>query len=87
MTDDEFRSLVQRARDAVLMPDRESLREAKRARRNGLREYIAACRSLREWQAMAIGTYHQALVAEAAAQRAEARDLRDLLSALIGGAR
>lgn len=85
VNDPEFRALVERARQIVTEPEqRESLRAAKRNRRHAQRDYLSAMGSLPHRQVSAIRPYHDALVAEAAAQRAEAGELRATLAALIG---
>jgi len=85
MTDDDFRALVQRARRAVAEPsDRQLLRDAKRARRAGLDGYLGARRRLSRRDEAAVRAHASALAAETAANRAEAREMRELLAALVG---
>ncbi|EIC06296.1 hypothetical protein OR221_0363 [Microbacterium laevaniformans OR221] len=85
MTEDDFRALVQRARCAVTGPtDRQSLRDAKRARRATIDGYLAALRGLSPRDAAAVLAHSRALSAETAANRAEAKELRELLAALVG---
>ena len=71
-------------RALVVSPDRDALRAAKRARRAAVHEYVNAMRSIAREQAVAIQGYHDALVAEAAANRTEARELREALAAILG---
>lgn len=85
MTQDDFPALVQRARRAVVEPsDRPSLRDAKRARRATIAGYVAALRRLSPRDEAAVLEHSRALSAETAANRAEARELRELLAALVG---
>lgn len=51
--------------------------------RTGAREYGRALDSMQTRHAAAVRAYASALSAEAAANRAEARELRELLTALI----
>lgn len=85
MTDDDFRALVRRARRVVAEPtDRQSLRDAKRARRAAVDGYLGVLRRLSPREEAAVTAHARALAAETAANRAEARELRELLAALIG---
>ncbi|APZ34778.1 hypothetical protein BOH66_11380 [Microbacterium aurum] len=91
MTDDAFRALVDRAHRVVTDPDRDALRDVKRERRAALGGYIAAMNTVSRGHEAAIKAYMSTFTAEAAAHRAEARELRELLVALVctvhGGAR
>ncbi|UJP09537.1 hypothetical protein L2X99_14070 [Microbacterium sp. KUDC0406] len=79
------------ARDALLTqirrtldhPERVGLRKAKDDRAYALRGFKKAMDYSQEWISDAVRRYVGALSAEAAANRAEARDLRDLLVALM----
>ncbi|WP_405372292.1 MULTISPECIES: hypothetical protein [unclassified Microbacterium] len=85
MTDDDFRTLVQHARRSVAEPtDRQSLRDAKRARRATIDRYRDALRALSPHDEAAVLAHSRALSDETAANRAEARELRELLAALLG---
>lgn len=75
---------IERARQLVLAPERGSLRDARLLRRRALSGYKNALDQLRSQQYSAVKAYAAALSAEAAANRAEANELRQLLAALIG---
>lgn len=83
--------LVIRARRLVTTPARDSLREAKRVQRAAVDGYTTAMNAISREHAAAIKRYHDALVAESAANRAEARELREVLAEIvdveIGGSR
>ncbi|MEU2205559.1 hypothetical protein AB0P19_14490 [Microbacterium oleivorans] len=85
MTEVDFRALVLRARRAVAEPTaRQSLRDAKRDRRATIGGYLGALRRLSPRDEAAVTAHSRALSAETAANRAEARELRELLAALVG---
>lgn len=79
------------ARDALLAhirrtldhPERASLRKAKDDRAYALRGFKKAMEYSQEWISDAVRRYSGALSAEAAANRAEAREIRVLLAALL----
>lgn len=76
--------LVTRGRRLVTDPDRESLRAAKQQRRRALNEYTRALDEMQPRHYGAVKAYAAALNAEAAAHRAEAQELRNVLAALVG---
>lgn len=85
MTHEAVRALVQRARRIVAEPsDRQSLRDANALRRHALSAYQRALDSMSRRDRDGVKAYVSALRSEAAAQRAEAKELRELLAALIG---
>jgi Mg2+ and Co2+ transporter CorA len=79
------------ARDALLSqirrtldhPERASLRKAKDDRAYALRGFKKAMEYSQAWISDAVRRYVGTLSAEAAANRAEAREVRDLLAALM----
>ncbi|MGZ0711116.1 hypothetical protein ACWPKO_22585 (plasmid) [Coraliomargarita sp. W4R53] len=75
-------SLLRRIRAILAVPDRDSLRDAKRRQRWSVDEYKRALDSMSPRNSVAVHKYHAALSAEAAANRAEARELRELLTNL-----
>lgn len=76
-------SLVMRARRLVAAPDRESLRAAMHLRRRSSTEYGRALDEMQPRHHAAVKAYAAALSAEAAAHRAEARELRELLAEIV----
>lgn len=85
MTEDDFRALVLRARRVLGEPTaRQSLLDAKRDRRAMIDRYRGALRRLSPRDEAAVTAHSRALSDEAAANRAEARELRELLAALVG---
>lgn len=77
-------SLMARARLLVTASGRESLRAAKQQRRHALHEYRRALDEMPPRHYAAVKAYAAALSAEAAAHRAGAAELRDVLAGLIG---
>lgn len=77
-------ALIERARRLVATPERENLRAARQQRRRALDEYRRAMREMNPRHVAAMQTYQSAIYAEAAANRAEASELRELLAALVG---
>lgn len=75
--------LVMRARRLVTTPDRESLRAAKQLRRRAVDDYTRALDEMQPRHYGAVKAYAVTLSAEAAAHRAEAQELRDVLAALV----
>lgn len=80
----ELDVLIARAHRLVTSPERESLRDAKAKRRRGLAEYQRALDEMQPRHYGVVKAYHSALSAEAAANRAEAQELRDVLAAILG---
>lgn len=80
----ERAALIARARRVLGTPERDSLRDARQLRRRALSGYKNALDQMRPQQYSAVKAYAAALSAEAAANRAEANELRELLAALIG---
>lgn len=80
----ERAALIERARRVVAMPERDSLRDARQLRRRALSGYKNTLDQLRPQQYGAVKAYSAALSAEAAANRAEANELRELLAAILG---
>lgn len=85
----ERAALIERARRVVATPERGSLRDARTQRRHALSGYKTSLDQMRPQHYGAVKAYAAALSAEAAANRAEANELRDLLAAIlrIGGNR
>lgn len=79
----ERAALNERARRLVLTPERQSLRDARQQRRRALSGYKNALDQTRSPHYGALKEYAAALCAEAAANRAEANELRELLAALV----
>lgn len=77
-------SLVARARLLVSASGRESLRAAKQQRRHALHEYRRALDEMSPRHYAAVKAYAASLSAEAAAHRADAAELRDVLAGLVG---
>lgn len=75
--------LLAQVRHTLTHPDRASLRRAKDDRAYSLRGFKKAMEYSQEWISEAVGRYVGTLSAEAAANRAEAREIRDLLAALL----
>lgn len=80
----ERAALVERARRIISTPEGNSLREARAQRRHALSGYKVALDQMRPQHYGAVKAYAAALSAEAAANRAEANELRDLLAAILG---
>lgn len=77
-------SLVARARLLVTASGRDSLRAAKQQRRHALHEYRRALDEMPPRHYAAVKAYAVSLSAEAAAHRADAAELRDVLAGLVG---
>lgn len=77
--------LLQRARVLVEMK-RPSLREAKSRRARAVKAYGQALDQMQPRHEFAVSAYVAALTAEAAANRADARELRELLAEIIARA-
>lgn len=82
MPDRDASALVVRAQSLLATP-RRSLREAKDRRAYRAPEYGRALDAMQTHHAAAVRAYASALGAEAAAHRAEARELRELLTDLV----
>ncbi|GAB2837419.1 hypothetical protein ACFQ0P_13945 [Microbacterium insulae] len=80
----ELDAVVARAHWLVTAPERESLRVAKAKRRHGLADYERALDEMQPRHYGVVTAYAAALSAEAAAQRAEAQELREVLAAILG---
>ncbi|MGY1551585.1 hypothetical protein ACW5CM_07335 [Microbacterium sp. A588] len=80
----ERAALVERARRVIATPERASLHTARQLRRRALSGYKNTLDQLRPQQYSAVKAYAAALSAEAAANRAEANELRDLLASILG---
>ena len=80
----ELDVLVARAHRLVTEPERESLRAAKAKRRNGLADWERALDEMQPRHYGVVKAYTAAVSAEAAAQRAEAQELREVLAAILG---
>ncbi|MGA5644120.1 hypothetical protein ACPCHV_02385 [Microbacterium sp. NPDC088796] len=85
----ERAALIERAHRVISTPERNSLRDARAQRRHALSGYKNALDQMRPQHYGAVKAYAAALSAEAAANRAEANELRDLLAAILraGGER
>lgn len=75
--------LLRQIRQTLDGPDRTSLRRAKDDRAYALRGFKSAMEYSQRWVADAVTRYVGAVTAEAAANRVEAREVRDLLAALL----
>lgn len=82
MPDQNPTPLVHRARVLLATP-RTSMRQAKDRRAYSAREYGQALDGMQPRHEAAVRAYVSALGAEAAANRAEARELREVLTALV----
>ncbi|MCA1306359.1 hypothetical protein LC082_05540 [Microbacterium esteraromaticum] len=76
--------LVMRARRLITAPNRDSLRAAKAQRRHALDDYTRALDEMQPRHHAAVKACAASLSAEAAAHRAEAAELRDVLAGLVG---
>ena len=80
----ELDALVARAHRLVTSPERESLRVAMQQRRRHSPGYGRALDEMQPRHYSAVKAYAAALSAEAAAQRADAQELREVLAAILG---
>lgn len=80
----ELDVLIARAHRLITSPERDSLRAAKVQRRRTIDDYERALDDMQPRHYAAVKSYAAALSAEAAAQRAEARELREALAAILG---
>lgn len=77
--------LVEHARGLALRPDHTPIIEAEQARRDTIEGFVVAVhRSRRSEDAESIQAHKAAIVAEAAAWRAEARHMRESIGRLVG---
>lgn len=83
--------LIEHARGLALRPDHTPIIEAEQARRATVEGYVVAVhRSRRSVDAESIQAHRAAIMAEAAAWRADARQMRETIARLVsivGGAR
>ncbi|MBF0673174.1 MAG: hypothetical protein IR160_11385 [Salinibacterium sp.] len=79
----ELDGLVARAHRLVTTPKRDSLRTAMRQRRRTAAGYGKALDEMQPRHYGAVKAYAAALSAEAAAQRADAQELREMLAAIL----
>ena len=80
----ELDAIIARAHRLIAAPERESLRAAKAKRRRSIADYERALDEMQPRHYGPVNSYAAALSAEAAAQRAEAQELREALAAILG---
>lgn len=80
----ELDALIARAHGLVTTRERGSLRAAMQRRRRHAPDYGRALDEMQPRHYAAVKAYAAALSAEAAAQRADAQELREVLAAILG---